>query len=307
MNAIQTNNLTKIYEDREVVNHINLNVSEGTIFGFLGHNGAGKSTFINMLTGLCQPSDGTFTLNVDSKREIGVLPDYSSFYNHMTGKEHIKYFCNILKYDVSQSEIEDLFKSIGLENGLNLKVKKYSFGMKKKLGIIQAVVNKPKLLFLDEPTSGVDANSILSIHQLIKNIAQSGTTIFLTSHNLDEIQKLCDEMAIMSQGNIEVQGNLAQLRENYEESLSLKIEHMALNEDQMNLLKERLNHLNQEIKDIDINSGFTNLKIKEKNTIPSIVKLYVTLDIDIFKVDLEELSLEDIFLRSSKHEKKDQN
>ena len=307
MNAIQTNNLTKIYEDREVVTHINLNVSEGTIFGFLGHNGAGKSTFINMLTGLCQPSDGTFTLNVDSKREIGVLPDYSSFYNHMTGKEHIKYFCNILKYDVSQSEIEDLFKSIGLENGLNLKVKKYSFGMKKKLGIIQAVVNKPKLLFLDEPTSGVDANSILSIHQLIKNIAQSGTTIFLTSHNLDEIQKLCDEMAIMSQGNIEVQGNLAQLRETYEESLSLKIEHMALNEDQMNLLKERLNHLNQEIKDIDINSGFTNLKIKEKNTIPSIVKLYVTLDIDIFKVDLEELSLEDIFLRSSKHEKKDQN
>ncbi len=307
MNAIQTDNLTKIYEDREVVNHINLNVREGTIFGFLGHNGAGKSTFINMLTGLCQPSDGTFTLNVDSKREIGVLPDYSSFYNHMTGKEHIKYFCNILKYDVSQSEIEDLFKSIGLENGLNLKVKKYSFGMKKKLGIIQAVVNKPTLLFLDEPTAGVDANSILSIHQLIKNIAQSGTTIFLTSHNLDEIQKLCDEMAIMSQGNIEVQGNLAQLRETYEESLSLKIEHMALNEDQMNLLKERLNHLNQEIKDIDINSGFTNLKIKEKNTIPSIVKLYVTLDIDIFKVDLEELSLEDIFLRSSKHEKKDQN
>ncbi|MFW3612674.1 ABC transporter ATP-binding protein [Staphylococcus caprae] len=305
MNAIQTDNLTKIYEDREVVNHINLNVREGTIFGFLGHNGAGKSTFINMLTGLCQPSDGTFTLNIDNKREIGVLPDYSSFYNHMTGKEHIKYFCNILKYDVSQSEIEDLFKSIGLENGLNLKVKKYSFGMKKKLGIIQAVVNKPKILFLDEPTSGVDANSILSIHQLIKNIAQSGTTIFLTSHNLDEIQKLCDEMAIMSQGNIEVQGNLAQLRETYEESLSLKIEHMALNEDQMNLLKERLNHLNQEIKDIDINSGFTNLKIKEKNTIPSIVKLYVTLDIDIFKVDLEELSLEDIFLRSSKHEKKD--
>ncbi|WP_044466454.1 ABC transporter ATP-binding protein [Staphylococcus caprae] len=307
MNAIQTDNLTKIYEDKEVVNHINLNVREGTIFGFLGHNGAGKSTFINMLTGLCQPSDGTFTLNVDSKREIGVLPDYSSFYNHMTGKEHIKYFCNILKYDVSQSEIEDLFKSIGLENGLNLKVKKYSFGMKKKLGIIQAVVNKPKILFLDEPTSGVDANSILSIHQLIKNIAQSGTTIFLTSHNLDEIQKLCDEMAIMSQGNIEVQGNLAQLRETYEESLSLKIEHMALNEDQMQLLKERLNHLNHEIKDIDINSGFTNLKIKEKNTIPSIVKLYVTLDIDIFKVDLEELSLEDIFLRSSKHEKKDQN
>ncbi|MCI2955915.1 ABC transporter ATP-binding protein [Staphylococcus caprae] len=307
MNAIQTDNLTKIYEDREVVNHINLNVREGTIFGFLGHNGAGKSTFINMLTGLCQPSDGTFNLNVNNKREIGVLPDYSSFYNHMTGKEHIKYFCKILKYDVSQSEIEDLFKSIGLENGLNLKVKKYSFGMKKKLGIIQAVVNKPKLLFLDEPTSGVDANSILSIHQLIKNIAQSGTTIFLTSHNLDEIQKLCDEMAIMSQGNIEVQGNLAQLRETYEESLSLKIEHMALNEDQMQLLKERLNHLNHEIKDIDINSGFTNLKIKEKNTIPSIVKLYVTLDIDIFKVDLEELSLEDIFLRSSKHEKKDQN
>lgn len=208
-----------------------------------------------------------------------------------------------MKYDVSNSEIENLFQSIGLENGLNLKVKKYSFGMKKKLGIIQAVVNKPKILFLDEPTSGVDANSILSIHKLIKTIAESGTTIFLTSHNLDEIQKLCDEMAIMSQGNIEVQGNLTQLRETYEDSLSLDIVHNELNENQKQHVKEELNKLSQQIKDIDIHSDHTNLKIKDKNTIPSIVRLYVSLDIDIFKVDLEELSLEDIFLKSSKHEK----
>ena len=175
--------------------------------------------------------------------------------------------------------------------------------MKKKLGIIQAVVNKPKILFLDEPTSGVDANSILSIHKLIKTIAESGTTIFLTSHNLDEIQKLCDEMAIMSQGNIEVQGNLTQLRETYEDSLSLDIVHNELNENQKQHVKEELNKLSQQIKDIDIHSDHTNLKIKDKNTIPSIVRLYVSLDIDIFKVDLEELSLEDIFLKSSKHEK----
>lgn len=303
MNAIQTHNLTKMYQNKTVVNHINLSVKEGTIFGFLGHNGAGKSTFINMLTGLCQPSDGTFNLNVQNKREMGVLPDYSSFYNNMTGKEHVKYFCSIMKYDVSNSEIENLFQSIGLENGLNLKVKKYSFGMKKKLGIIQAVVNKPKILFLDEPTSGVDANSILSIHKLIKTIAELGTTIFLTSHNLDEIQKLCDEMAIMSQGNIEVQGNLTQLRETYEDSLSLDIVHNELNENQKQHVKEELNKLSQQIKDIDIHSDHTNLKIKDKNTIPSIVRLYVSLDIDIFKVDLEELSLEDIFLKSSKHEK----
>ena len=130
----------------------------------------------------------------------------------MTGKEHIKYFCRILGINKSSEQIGHLFSMLGLENGLNLKVKKYSFGMKKKLGIIQAVVNEPKILFLDEPTSGVDANSILSIHTLIKDIAQTGTTVFITSHNLDEIQKLCNEIAIMKNGNLEIQGNLEKLR-----------------------------------------------------------------------------------------------
>lgn len=304
MNAIETKNLTKKYQNKKVVNNVNLAVKEGTIFGFLGHNGAGKSTFINMVTGLCKPSNGTYTLNVKNKNEIGVLPDYSAFYNDMTGKAHVKYFCRILNLNISEREIENLFKSIGLEKGLNLKVKKYSFGMKKKLGIIQAIVNKPKILFLDEPTSGVDANSILSIHKLINKIAKEGTTVFITSHNLDEIQKLCDEMAIMKEGNIEIQGDLEKLRETYEDNLSLEIHHNDLNDNKKDVLEEGLKNLNINMKDIKIDRSWTKLKFKDKNIIPDIVRLYVSLDIDVFKVDLEELSLEDIFLRSSENHSK---
>ncbi|MCD8827221.1 ATP-binding cassette domain-containing protein [Staphylococcus gallinarum] len=300
MNAIETNNLTKNYQNKTVVNNVNLQVKEGKVFGFLGHNGAGKSTFINMITGLNKPSKGKFKLHINNKSEIGVLPDYSSFYDNMTGKKHIKFFCRILGVKCSSNEIKELFKSIGLENGLNLKVKKYSFGMKKKLGIIQAIINKPKILFLDEPTSGVDANSILSIHALIRKIAQSGTTIFITSHNLDEIQKLCDEIAIMNQGHIEIQGDLEELRRKYEDNLSLEVHHTNLNKQQVNTLIENLENLDDNILKVKINGDCTHLNIKEKSIIPEIVRLYIKLDIDVFKVNLEELSLEDIFLKSSK-------
>lgn len=299
MNIIETNDLTKMYRNKTVVNEISLQVKKGIIFGFLGHNGAGKSTFINMLTGLCKPTKGNFKLKVKNKNDIGVLPDYSSFYDNMTGKKHIKYFCKILNIDISSEEIEKLFQTIGLESGLDLKVKKYSFGMKKKLGIIQAIVNKPKILFLDEPTSGVDANSILSIHNLIREIAQSGTTVFITSHNLDEIQKLCDEIAIMKKGNLEIKGNLKKLRQTYEDGLSLEIHHSNLNDKQKIKTEQKLDTFNQCINDIKIKDSETYLKIKEKNIIPEIVKIYVSLNIDIYKVDLEELSLEDIFLKSS--------
>ena len=157
---------------------------------------------------------------------------------------------------------------------------------------------------MDEPTSGVDANSILSIHKLINKIAKEGTTVFITSHNLDEIQKLCDEMAIMKEGNIEIQGDLEKLRETYEDNLSLEIHHNDLNDNKKDVLEEGLRNLNINMKDIKIDRSWTKLKFKDKNIIPDIVRLYVSLDIDVFKVDLEELSLEDIFLRSSENHSK---
>ncbi|HAX9687243.1 TPA: ABC transporter ATP-binding protein, partial [Staphylococcus pseudintermedius] len=241
MDAITSSKLTKKYGSKKVVDEVSLSITKGTIFGFLGKNGAGKSTFINMITGLCKPTSGEYKLNCENiYKKVGVLPDYSSMYGDLTGKEHIKYFSNILNVKMSNNEIDDLFDSVGLKEGKNLKIKKYSFGMKKKLGIAQSLINKPEILFLDEPTSGVDANSILTIHKLIREVSKNGTTIFITSHNLDEIEKLCDEVAIMSGGQILTQGSLEQLRKIYEENLHLTIEHSDISLNTKNNIEREL-------------------------------------------------------------------
>lgn len=300
MKAIETKKLTKIYNNKEVVNNINLSIDEGKVFGFLGKNGAGKSTFINMITDLCRPTRGEYQLNVSrGKRDIGVLPDYSSFYDNLTGEAHLKYFCNILKIKITKKEISNLFDSVGLSDGLNLKVKKYSFGMKKKLGIAQAVVNKPKVLFLDEPTSGVDANSILTIHNLIIDIAKKGTTVFLTSHNLDEIEKLCDEIAIMDNGKIIKQGNVEKLKKDYEDNLSISIKHREINQSEREVLLKEFQNLKFDTSNFEFQKNITHIDVSNENNIPLLIKIYVTLNIDIYGVNTYEPSLEEIFINSS--------
>ncbi|MBJ8270371.1 ABC transporter ATP-binding protein [Staphylococcus pseudintermedius] len=290
MEAITSNKLTKKYGSKKVVDEVSLSITKGTIFGFLGKNGAGKSTFINMITGLCRPTSGEYKLNCeDLYKKVGVLPDYSSMYGDLTGKEHIKYFSNILNVKMSNNEIDNLFDSVGLKEGKNLKIKKYSFGMKKKLGIAQSLINKPEILFLDEPTSGVDANSILIIHNLIREVSKKGTTIFITSHNLDEIEKLCDEVAIMSGGQILTQGSLEELRKIYKENLHLTIEHSDISLNTKNNIERELYDAVSDIKKLIIGVKKSTIEMNLKKHIPIV---------DIYQIKQKELSLEEIFLKS---------
>ncbi|EGQ2932339.1 TPA: ABC transporter ATP-binding protein [Staphylococcus pseudintermedius] len=299
MEAITSSKLTKKYGSKKVVDEVSLSITKGTIFGFLGKNGAGKSTFINMITGLCKPTSGEYKLNCENiYKKVGVLPDYSSMYGDLTGKEHIKYFSNILNVKMSNNEIDDLFDSVGLKEGKNLKIKKYSFGMKKKLGIAQSLINKPEILFLDEPTSGVDANSILTIHKLIREVSKNGTTIFITSHNLDEIEKLCDEVAIMSGGQILTQGSLEQLRKIYEENLHLTIEHSDISLNTKNNIERELYDAVSDIKNLVIGEKKSTIEMNFKKHIPIVVKILVHNGIGIYQIKQKELSLEEIFLKS---------
>ncbi|WP_027955957.1 ABC transporter ATP-binding protein [Halobacillus kuroshimensis] len=305
MYAVETYQLSKVYGDKKVVNEINLQVKKGSIFGFLGKNGAGKSTFINMITGLTNPTSGSYTLLPDQgssadklRSRIGVLPDYSTFYDDLTALGHLKYFSRILGLKVSKSHMEDLLKKVGLEDAINQKAKKFSFGMKKKLGLAQALINEPDLLFLDEPTSGVDANAILNIHEIIQDIAAQGTTIFLTSHNLDEVEKLCDEIAIMDQGTIKTQGTMAQLRHDYQSNITVHIKHSEIQADVET-------SLNQELKaygsDVEVSSKHTDLVVSSEQTIAAINRLYLKKDIDIFRIEVNEPTLEEIFLSTGEN------
>jgi len=304
MYAIETHDLTKKYNDKTVVNKVNLKVKKGSIFGFLGKNGAGKSTFINMLTGLCIPSSGSFTLNSSSnnsqiipKNKIGVMPDYSSFYDDLTALDHLKYFSAILNLKLNKNEMVELLSRVGLEDVKNLKVKKYSFGMKKKLGIAQALLNNPDVLFLDEPTSDVDANSILTIHNLIKDIAIEGTTIFLTSHNLDEVEKLCDEIAIMDKGVIKIQGNIETLKREFQKNLTVTIKHGRISSQTQKELKNRLNILGS---NIQWRNEQVRLIVEEESVIPIVNKIFIKMNIDVFRIQVYEPTLEEIFLSTGK-------
>lgn len=301
MYAIETDGLTKLYGSQVVVNNINLKVKAGTIFGFLGKNGAGKTTFINLLTGLSRPTSGGFKLlgqeNINGnkiKKKIGVLPDYSEFYDDLTAMEHLKYFSRILGVSLSREEMYEILKSVELEKAAYTKVGKYSFGMKKKLGIAQSLINNPDLIFLDEPTSGVDANAVLTIQSLIRSLAKKGKTIFLTSHNLVEVEKLCDEISIMDKGTIKFQGNMNELRNKYQNKLTVYIKHGSITKDKKVHLEETFIKTGSQI---EWGNNLTKLIVDDELILTNINKSFFKSDIDIFRIEVEEPSLEEIFLK----------
>jgi len=298
--ALKTTNLTKRYGNKIVVDKMNLSIDKGTIFGFLGKNGAGKSTFINMITGIIEPTEGLYEVLGYKKNQqksiwgkIGVLPDYSTFYENMTALDHLKYFSQILKLDLKQEDLIELLDKVELKDAAKLKTKNFSFGMKKKLGIAQALLNKPDLIFLDEPTSGVDANSVLNIHSIIKEIATNGTTVFLTSHNLDEVEKLCDEVAIMNKGVIQIKGSMKELRTAYKKNMTVYIKHSVASIAQIESLKVDLKSLSIKNEISELSSQIT---IEDESSIPLINKLFISKNIDVFRIEVDEPSLEEIFL-----------
>ncbi|MCY1691226.1 ABC transporter ATP-binding protein [Exiguobacterium sp. SL14] len=300
MLALRATNLTKQYGNKTVVDQLNLEIEQGAIFGFLGQNGVGKSTFINMITGLVRPTSGTFELLgatndslKDVRTRIGVLPDYSTFYENFTALDHLKYFSKVLGLKTTTDELKQVLREVQLEDAIDMKTKNYSFGMKKKLGIAQALINRPDILFLDEPTSGVDANSILGIHTLIRKIVADGTTIFLTSHNLDEVEKLCTEIAIMQDGSIQTQGTMDELREQHQNNITVHVKHALLDNEMQQHLQSKLSTL---AKDVNVSPTQSTFIVQSEQDIATINSYLVSQHIHVYRLEVEEASLEEIFL-----------
>jgi len=300
MLALRATNLTKQYGSKIVVNNLNLEIKKGSIFGFLGQNGAGKSTFINMITGLIRPTSGSFEILgatsdslKDVRTRIGVLPDYSTFYENFTALDHLKYFSKVLGLKLTTDELKEVLRDVQLEDAMNTKTKNYSFGMKKKLGIAQALINKPDILFLDEPTSGVDANSILGIHTLIRKVANEGTTIFLTSHNLDEVEKLCTEIAIMNKGTIQTRGTMDELRKQHQKSITVYVKHGMINNEVQHKVE---NDLSKTMRVLGVSSTHSEFIVQNERDIPELNKYLVSQNMSVYRLEVEEASLEEIFL-----------
>jgi len=209
---IEVSDLTKIYRDFTAVNHISFKVKRGEIFGFLGPNGAGKTTTIKMLTGLIQPTEGTATIQgkdirthiVEIKKTIGVVTENSNLYDELSVFDNLQFVGQL--YGVPQRDREkrigELLKRFDLESKREAKFATLSKGMKRKMTIVAALIHSPQVIFLDEPSTGLDVLSARILRALIKELKALGVTIFLTTHYIEEAEQLCDRVAILVNGTI---------------------------------------------------------------------------------------------------------
>jgi len=209
---IQVEELTKFYNDLLAVDHISFDIKRGELFGFLGPNGAGKTTTIKMLTGLARPTDGTAHIaGVDicknpkkAQHLIGVVPDESNLYPELTGFENLTFCASLYGIQREQREKRSLalLELFNLSEAANRKFETYSKGMKRKLTIAAGIIHQPPVLFLDEPTTGIDITSARQIRQLIANLHKNGITILLTTHYIEEAERLCGRIAFIVKGKI---------------------------------------------------------------------------------------------------------
>ena len=220
--AIETHDLSRVFQGFKAVDELNLTVAGGQFFGFLGPNGAGKSTTIKMLTGLLAPSAGSIRIfgedllanSVAVKREIGVVPEGMALFGRLTAPEYLQFVGRMYGLDrgTAQQRTAELLEYMGLANERKKLIADFSHGMGKKLALAAAVIHGPRLLFLDEPFEGVDAIAAGLLKSMLQGMIARGATIFLTSHVLEIVERLCSHVAIINRGHIVAQGSLEELR-----------------------------------------------------------------------------------------------
>ena len=220
--AISTEHLTRRFGELVAVQDVNLRVAPGQFFGFLGPNGAGKSTTIKMLTGLLAPSSGRMQIlgidlaqdSVEVKRQIGVVPEGLALFGRLTGSEYLNFVGRMYGLDrtTAAKRTAELLDFMQLVDQPKALVTDYSHGMQKKLALAAAVIHGPKILFLDEPFEGVDAIASNTLKSMLQNMIARGATIFLTSHVLEIVERLCSHVAIIHRGQLVAQGSLEELR-----------------------------------------------------------------------------------------------
>lgn len=220
-NIVTTEHLTKKYKSFIAVNDVSLHIRKGSIYGFLGPNGAGKSTTMKMLLGLTAPTKGVFTIDgkqfpadrIPILKEIGSFIESPSFYANLTGRENLDIIRRILA--LPKSAVDDALELVGLSEFGDRLAKKYSLGMKQRLGLAGALLGRPPILILDEPTNGLDPSGIHEIRNLIKSLPDLyDCTILISSHMLSEIELIADDIGILNHGHLLFEGSLDELRQN---------------------------------------------------------------------------------------------
>src|SRR6185369_9617511 len=291
---IETTSLTRRFGNKVAVRDVSLTVPRGGVYGFLGPNGAGKTTAIRMLLGLCRPDQGEVRLfgspltstRRSIMRRVGALVESPSLYPHLTGRENLEVTRRIL--GAPREFIEHSLESTRLVPDANRKVREYSLGMRQRLGLALALLNKPELLILDEPTNGLDPAGIHEMRDLIRRLPSDfGVTVFLSSHLLSEVEQIASHIGIIHEGKLLFQGPLAELQTKQQTQLILGVK-------QIDAAVECLTKASWNVRRcVD---DLLNVSTKAPDDAVRINKLLVDRGLDVFHLAVSRQSLEDIFL-----------
>lgn len=286
--------LYKSIRNKEIIKGISFDIKEGEILGFIGPNGAGKTTTIKLIIGLQHFKKGKIVINgFDVKKDfekaiekVGTIVENPDLYMYMSGYNNLKLVANLYK-GIDTKRIDEVVKLVGLENRIKDKVSKYSLGMRQRLGIAQAILHKPNLLILDEPTNGLDPEGIKQIRDLIAKLAkEENMAIMISSHNLAEIENVCNKVCIIQNGKIVEQSNIEDVKKEASKG------EYTIEVDSVEKLKEVLK---LEVKE---ENGKANINATREE-IPNIIKTLVDNNVKIYSVTENLLSLEEAFLKKT--------
>ncbi|MEK5006822.1 ABC transporter ATP-binding protein [Bacillus sp. FSL K6-3312] len=304
---LNVHNIKKYYKDKQVLKGITFHLKKGESFGLLGPNGAGKSTLIGILTGLIHATSGTITIEgIDLKKEtkkaqqmIGIVPQEIALYLHLTAKENLMFWGRMygLKGKELKSRVQETLELIGLKDRANDQVKVFSGGMKRRVNIGCAILHQPKLLIMDEPTVGIDPQSRSHILETVKTLNGEGMTIIYTSHYMEEVEFLCERMAIMDHGSIIALGDQHELSElvgnQREIVLTIKYEHGQNDIDRV----RQFIHEVDPLKEIVVQGN--QIKIFDQHPqqlLSHLIQGVTALNIQIISAEIVEPNLENVFL-----------
>lgn len=306
--VLSVRNLKKKLGGKWIIKDVSFDVQEGEVFGFLGPNGSGKTTTIRMLVDLIRPTEGTVILcghNVQKEhrealKHVGSIVENPELYPFLTGWENLEHFAVMLP-NVTHERIKEVVSIVGMDQRIHDKVKTYSLGMRQRLGIAQALLGKPKLLILDEPTNGLDPQGIKELREFIRRLADEGLSIFISSHLLSEVQLMCDRVAIIRKGKVIAVGTVQELLEQSKTRVEWTLEPADA---ARKVLREAGVLVRQEIEDSSSisepplipSSRRIYITEMEQAEVPEMNRRFINEGLHIYAIEIKQPTLEELFL-----------
>lgn len=311
--VLSVKQITKKIGGRLIIKGISFDVYAGEIFGFLGPNGSGKTTTIRMLVDLIKPTGGSITLcgydvhqqHNEALRHVGCIVENPELYPYLSGWENLEHFARMLP-GITEHRIKEVVDIVGMDHRIHDKVKTYSLGMRQRLGIAQALLNDPKLLILDEPTNGLDPQGIKELREFIRRLAETGLSLFVSSHLLSEIQQMCDRVAIISHGEILTVGEVSAL---IDEDTTMVVWKVVPQELALQVFESQQEMEVQDRNDSRDAEGTESESLVSEITtrlnpdhIPELTRRLVESGVQIYGIEIKHPTLEDLFLKLTEGE-----